>query len=264
MRKALDKLSEERDALSAYVEAHEALVSPIRRLPLDILEEIFMACLPDRNCVMSAQEAPVILGRICSSWRTISLSTPRLWSRLHIVEPMGYISLNTSQRLQRLEVAKSWLRRSGDCPLSISLEGNPDAYIPPPSGTIVTSAEQDLFLDGLVQFASRWRNIRLVAPQLALAPLSRLTEQDVPLLEQLDIVCSTPEDPQHTSDAGWSLAQSGVFHGPSLSTFSISGNTSKASELPLRWNQLTTLSLFGALNSELAPSSSRVLRREIR
>ncbi|KAF8138039.1 hypothetical protein K438DRAFT_1537299, partial [Mycena galopus ATCC 62051] len=80
LQTAIDKLAEERDSLGAYVEAHQALISPARRLPLDIVQEIFIACLPThRNCVMSASEAPVLLGRICSSWRTISLSTPRLW-----------------------------------------------------------------------------------------------------------------------------------------------------------------------------------------
>ncbi|KAF8199990.1 hypothetical protein K438DRAFT_1516203, partial [Mycena galopus ATCC 62051] len=80
MQKALKMLIEKRDALADYVAAHKALLSPLRRLPLDIIEEIFVACLPaHRNCVMSAQDAPVILGRVCSSWRSISLSTPRLW-----------------------------------------------------------------------------------------------------------------------------------------------------------------------------------------
>ncbi|KAJ6544214.1 hypothetical protein B0H19DRAFT_898859, partial [Mycena capillaripes] len=80
LQKAIDKLAEERNSLSAYVDAHKALISPARRLPLDIIQEIFIACLPThRNCAMSASEAPVLLGRICSSWRAISLSTPRLW-----------------------------------------------------------------------------------------------------------------------------------------------------------------------------------------
>ncbi|KAJ7134869.1 hypothetical protein C8R44DRAFT_560198, partial [Mycena epipterygia] len=80
MRKALDKLIAEHDALAAYVESHKALMSPARQLPVDIIQEIFTACIPThRNCVMSASEAPVLLGRICSSWRTLSLSTPRLW-----------------------------------------------------------------------------------------------------------------------------------------------------------------------------------------
>ncbi|KAF8213683.1 hypothetical protein K438DRAFT_1550126, partial [Mycena galopus ATCC 62051] len=84
LQKAIDKLAEERDGLGAYVGAHKALISPVRRLPLDIIQEIFIACLPThRNCVMSASEAPILLGRICSSWRALSLSTPRLWASLH-------------------------------------------------------------------------------------------------------------------------------------------------------------------------------------
>ncbi|KAJ7732701.1 hypothetical protein B0H16DRAFT_1248183, partial [Mycena metata] len=84
----LRKLTDERERLATYVDSHAALISPVRRLPLDILQEIFIACFPThRNCVMSATEAPVLLGRICSSWRDISLSRPRLWSRLHIPKP---------------------------------------------------------------------------------------------------------------------------------------------------------------------------------
>ncbi|KAJ7480606.1 hypothetical protein FB451DRAFT_1030980, partial [Mycena latifolia] len=87
LQKALDKLADERARLSTYVDGHRALISPARRLPLDIIE-IFLACLPmHRNCVMSAVEAPVLLGRICSAWRAISFSIPCLWSRLNIVEP---------------------------------------------------------------------------------------------------------------------------------------------------------------------------------
>ncbi|KAJ7252089.1 hypothetical protein B0H12DRAFT_623079 [Mycena haematopus] len=102
------------------------------RLPLDIIAEIFIACLPThRNCVMSATEAPVILGRICSSWRTISLSTPRLWSRLHIVQPESLHWPNgpyEARVAQRLEVGNAWLKRSGNLPLSISL-GTDNFYL---------------------------------------------------------------------------------------------------------------------------------------
>ncbi|KAJ6562564.1 hypothetical protein B0H19DRAFT_892918, partial [Mycena capillaripes] len=80
LQKAIDRLAAERNVLGAFVEGHKAVISPVRRLPLDIIQEIFVACIPThRNCVMSTAEAPVLLGRICSSWRVISLSTPRLW-----------------------------------------------------------------------------------------------------------------------------------------------------------------------------------------
>ncbi|KAJ7830516.1 hypothetical protein B0H14DRAFT_2201338, partial [Mycena olivaceomarginata] len=78
------ELAAQREPIKAYIDSHKALISHPRRLPPDIVREIFVACLPtDRNAVMSAQEAPLLLCRICSAWRTIALSTPRLWASLH-------------------------------------------------------------------------------------------------------------------------------------------------------------------------------------
>ncbi|KAF8208301.1 hypothetical protein K438DRAFT_1755001 [Mycena galopus ATCC 62051] len=206
-----------------------------------------MACIPThRNCVMSATEAPVILGRICSSWRTISLSTPRLWSRLHIVEPTCPYSANPAlyeaKVAQRLEVANAWLRRSGTCPLSISLESNLDHGITPPLTPPLSPPSPDLFLNVLVPFASRWQNIRLMIPPLALERLSTLTENDVPLLEYLKLV-QRPEHPN--SDTRWTLSPFGFLRGPNLSRFSLLGGNNNPLDLPLRWNQLTSLSLMG-------------------
>ncbi|KAF8161749.1 hypothetical protein K438DRAFT_1859376 [Mycena galopus ATCC 62051] len=198
LKKALDKLTEERDTLRGYVDAHRALMSPIRRLPLDTIEDIFMACLPaHRNCVMSAQEAPVLLGRICSSWRAISLSQPQLWSRLHIVEP----------KVLPIRCHPDW---SFDSPLNT-----------------------DSFIKALIPFSSRWWNIRLAVQSFALEPLSRLTENDL----------STTRTRFFHAPA-W-----GVLHGPSLTRFSFLESHVNCLDLPLRWNQLTSLLLFPAWNT---------------
>jgi hypothetical protein len=56
LQKPIETLMEECNSLrlGAYVDAHKALILPARRLPLDIIEEIFVACLAThRNCVMS-------------------------------------------------------------------------------------------------------------------------------------------------------------------------------------------------------------------
>lgn len=51
------ELSAQRDKIETYIDAHRALISYPRRLPVDIVREIFVACLPaDRNAVMSAQD----------------------------------------------------------------------------------------------------------------------------------------------------------------------------------------------------------------
>ncbi|KAK6972085.1 hypothetical protein R3P38DRAFT_3297130 [Favolaschia claudopus] len=50
------ELSEQRERIQAYITPHKALISYPRRLPLDILEAIFLECLPTaRNAVMSGQ-----------------------------------------------------------------------------------------------------------------------------------------------------------------------------------------------------------------
>ncbi|KAJ6564866.1 hypothetical protein DFH09DRAFT_1475317, partial [Mycena vulgaris] len=77
-----------RVALNDRIYPYYALISPMRMFPPEILQEKFMACLPaGHDAVMHTSEAPLLLGRICSAWRAISLSTPTLWSSLHLVVP---------------------------------------------------------------------------------------------------------------------------------------------------------------------------------
>ncbi|KAJ7122031.1 hypothetical protein C8R43DRAFT_51110 [Mycena crocata] len=206
-----------------------------------------MACLPtDRNCVMSAQEAPIILGRVCRLWRTASLASPRLWSKLHIVEPTRpYNSppgVFEAKVAQRLEITKTWLGRSGQCALSISLESNLDHHMTPPLTPSPGIPNTNLFLHAIVPFASRWQNIRLVIPPPAFEALSDLGENDVPLLKHLDIV-QRPDHPHTDGDGHWKL--SSILRGCNLSSFSISGGNMNPSDFPLRWSQLTNLSLAG-------------------
>ncbi|KAJ6594633.1 hypothetical protein B0H19DRAFT_920691, partial [Mycena capillaripes] len=244
LQQALIELTEERKNLSAYVEEHRALISPVRRLPLDIIQEIFVACLPThRNCVMSAQEAPVLLGRICSSWRAISLSTPRLWARLHIAEPTHEVFSGATstevyeQKLaQRLETTKIWLSRSGQCPLSISLDSSQE-HTGPPSGPDAFP-NTCLFLHAMIPFASRWQNISLSVSWTVLNTLSNLTESDVPMLAKLDInqrLESVIPNIQWTSFA--------LFRAPRITSFALAGDHMSPLEFPVRWGNLTTLSI---------------------
>ncbi|PPQ73309.1 hypothetical protein CVT26_015337 [Gymnopilus dilepis] len=85
LTRAMDALGKECDDLEASIADHQTILSPIRRLPPDILHEIFYHCLPThRNPVMSEREAPILFTVVCRSWRSIALSSPRLWTRVHI------------------------------------------------------------------------------------------------------------------------------------------------------------------------------------
>ncbi|KAJ7134681.1 hypothetical protein C8R44DRAFT_771133 [Mycena epipterygia] len=246
MHKALEKLIAQRDTLGAYVEGHKALISPVRRLPLDIIQEIFTACIPThRNCVMSASEAPVLLGRICSSWRTLSFSTPRLWATIHVVEPTRPYGITSplfeKKWIERLETMQTWLGRSGQCPLSISLESGQteNAVTPPP---LDTPSPPDLFLRALIPFAPRWEHISFTTTTVALETLFNITEAGVPLLKS--VALALQDRPyHHHPDHGFKWGLWGMLRGSEISCFSVSLGSFSPAELPLRWSRLTSLSI---------------------
>ncbi|KZP14985.1 hypothetical protein FIBSPDRAFT_751003, partial [Athelia psychrophila] len=78
MRVAFQRLQEKRQALQDYAEAHRGFVSPLRRLPAEILSQIFIQALPAHSN-MSPHDAPLLLERVCKRWKDITRSTPTLW-----------------------------------------------------------------------------------------------------------------------------------------------------------------------------------------
>ncbi|KAJ7762557.1 hypothetical protein B0H16DRAFT_1884010 [Mycena metata] len=246
LQKAIDKLKEERDSVQSFFDAHKALISPARQLPLDVIQEIFVACLPThRNCVMSATEAPVLLGRICSLWRTISLSTPRLWSKIHVVDPLDWISspLLLKKLAQRLETTKMWLERSGQCPLSISLECSvQNDQFPPDDSTPAATPPAVQFLQALIPFSRRWRHIHFSAAlSELLKTMSHLHETDVPLLESVAIY----QHPLNDIPATGIRESFQMLRGARISSFSTPGSIFDPTLFPLTWEQLTSLTIDG-------------------
>ncbi|KAK6977601.1 hypothetical protein R3P38DRAFT_3123760 [Favolaschia claudopus] len=217
---ALEKHEENRKPLTSYIDEHKALISPIRRVPLEILSEIFMACLPrDRFCTLSASETPVLLGHICSSWRALSLAIPQLWASLHVVEPLRHEVTAEKVIGQRLDGMKTWLGRSGQCPLSISLHcslGNHHLTTDEEwAGIVAPPLPPDLFSKELIPFAGRWKHLDLVMYPEGFLALANLTAADVPMLQSVSLFL-------HLSYFGLDdldSTQFGILEGPNLSGF---------------------------------------------
>ncbi|KAJ7186467.1 hypothetical protein C8R46DRAFT_275728 [Mycena filopes] len=95
------------------------------QLPPEIISEIFMHFLPDPPDFppLSGSSSPQLLCQICRQWSAIALSLPRLWSTIRIVFTRRTRIANGHSKL-----FKTWLSRSADCPLSISLRSFTDTY----------------------------------------------------------------------------------------------------------------------------------------
>lgn len=85
-------------------------------IPSEILGEIFIACLPQYPRPIIT-EAPLLLCRICTSWRRIALNTPQLWT---------FITLDQTKEVLKLpQVAEKWFSLAGVLPLSLRFNTGP-------------------------------------------------------------------------------------------------------------------------------------------
>ncbi|KAJ6610399.1 hypothetical protein B0H10DRAFT_1754619, partial [Mycena sp. CBHHK59/15] len=73
----LGELEESRNAIQTQLDS--ILTYPILNLPVELVSEIFIHCLPTGNVRPKRSQAPLVLLSICRAWRQIALSTPSLW-----------------------------------------------------------------------------------------------------------------------------------------------------------------------------------------
>ncbi|KAJ6484096.1 hypothetical protein C8R45DRAFT_1075370 [Mycena sanguinolenta] len=76
----LRELKEERAVLAQYHAQNTSIASGMRRMPTEILGEIFLHSLPSIRLLFAVQNSPWVLTHVCSRWRAVALSKPSLWS----------------------------------------------------------------------------------------------------------------------------------------------------------------------------------------
>jgi len=144
----------------------------IHHLPIELVSQIFISCLPDQALDQDAcrisllwdpldcrciQPFNIVLGAISQAWRRIAWSTPGLWSvlpiRLHRFDSQAYKDL-----------VLEWFRRSGHTPLDVAIAYGMNFCMRPK----LTEENVDLWrplIDMVNGCSSRWRTIKIKAPQ---------------------------------------------------------------------------------------------------
>ena len=75
-RLAINELEGQRAALEDQVSKALAYLSPIRRLPMELLREIFVWSFEEHAC------SAWVLAAVCLSWRRLALRIPLIWSKV--------------------------------------------------------------------------------------------------------------------------------------------------------------------------------------
>ncbi|KAF5342247.1 hypothetical protein D9611_001666 [Ephemerocybe angulata] len=224
-----------------YIEQHQALLSPMRTMPEDILFSIFLATLPnlleerpekgqpvilDRRAYASQPILPpstVVLSQVCRDWRCLVIGSPFLWSTIHIT-----LLPNPRQRkvaVQMVEAVKTWLRRSNQCALDLWVTAN----FTPEDTSFDPALEEVVKL--LHTSCRRWKRVRFdfAISNRSLLRLFDPTPQELPLLQSIFVdVRLWYDDPDDEpiflqAPKKLSIMQSGLFAAPLLRSLTFRG-----------------------------------------
>ncbi|KAE9406809.1 hypothetical protein BT96DRAFT_759865, partial [Gymnopus androsaceus JB14] len=122
---AIARLQDQRNQLDKIVQYQKSLLSPIQKLPPDVLGDIFELITADQCINLQIHFKARGIGRvfkltwICSWWRKLILSRPTLWSRIHLT--LGRFTTTDAESLFT-NMMEEVLLRSGTTPLCLKLE----------------------------------------------------------------------------------------------------------------------------------------------
>ena len=212
--------------LTSYVEDLGALLSPIKRMPPEIMARVFDFCgdvhVRGPHCEPS-RRAPLLLGSVCRSWRALSLAMPRLWTAL-------YLDLPTAGVLDiQEEILHAWIQRSRPCPIALWLWNDfLSDDVPAPFLRRLSRI--------LADNADRWRALFIHFPAATRDwdSFDALVQCPMPALEELEI------SPQCTP---WAPFRPEFL--PRLRELQIPAGAMPDGHRTLPWTQLTHLTLRG-------------------
>ncbi|TFK34845.1 hypothetical protein BDQ12DRAFT_688941 [Crucibulum laeve] len=80
----LYRLVVQKNNLEFYLKEQKSLLAPVRNLPDDVLEEIFILCSSGTGVDLLPQETdyPWSLSQVCHRWRAVALHLSQLWQKL--------------------------------------------------------------------------------------------------------------------------------------------------------------------------------------
>ncbi|KAJ7155871.1 hypothetical protein C8R46DRAFT_1116690, partial [Mycena filopes] len=175
LRERLKQLEEEHASLSSYRAQNLAIISPLRRLPFEVLGEIFSWTLEpvsdarNRRIGFSPMYSPWVLTHISQHWRAVAISSPALWSLLMLIFDHPSSSYNYP-----MAMLETQLERAGN--LKIHFYG---------SQSTKSQSQIDTFRY-LAAHAARWEELSIELTS-DLVPLLAPLQGRLPVLRRLSI-----------------------------------------------------------------------------
>ncbi len=236
----LQRLRVQKAAILETSKDHRSVISAVRNLPEDVLREILIACVQDKQPPTLSYRPislPYRLAQISRGFRRIALSTPIMWASMDVqFGQFDYDNLNARDYSILAHMATEWFKRAGGLPLTV--------FIDCPSRSPYTNTESgesepsNILFDTLFSYSTRWREIQFNSSgnqfSMRILRIVALKAVDLPVLRSVSLCldCSIPTAV---------LANTVLFKTPTLRCVSL--KTDNLRQISVNWTDLTAISL---------------------
>ena len=217
--------------LHDLIHSYRIAIAPLRKLPVEILAEVFHYCVtPDPKVLLYCPFTPK-LDLVCSKWRRVALGTPSLWTEVHV----DYGNQSDSYHLVS-KLAKERLSRGGNCLVSLTIEGDEQLFK-------TRHAAPDIVSELVLPNAHRLRSLSVRATEGLLLPFLTSMPSSIGSLQSICLLIS-----------GWPrLADDITFFSRAINLHHVTiVATSHPPFLRFPWAQLTNLHLSTSIHPDVA------------
>jgi hypothetical protein len=202
------QLSSRREELEIIISACRVALAPHKKLPAELLAEIFLTCsaFPDPSILPPKSTGiPLVLTHVSRTWRELALQLSELWANISIIFDAEGLDV---QRVA--EMVDGWLSRaSEDYPLNITAEcTGPFANALHESPNLLSG-----FMAVVFSNAHRMRHLDLAFPSPTLRSLFEMPSGTFLRLETLHLrprLRDVDFTPPETGYCGWHWPDSSV------------------------------------------------------
>ncbi|KAI3604012.1 hypothetical protein WG66_000794 [Moniliophthora roreri] len=245
LKSVILSLENKRKGLKRTMSICHSLLSPVHRIPAEVLAQIFTFCcekntlkpifvnsgIARRRRRIWVDITPAVdLSRVCSRWREVTLSTPRLWSSIGVdFDENGW--KGDGDRLMRM--VQLFIARSKSSPLDLQVDfSHPDRDDIAPEFVPA--------LQCLIDTCSRWSTLSLIYRQGTLEnPIFHCIRGHLPILKHLAITGFVFDD-----DSDHAPLVDLFSDCPALESLLLQPGVIHRDKLNLPWHQIRKLSFY--------------------
>ncbi|KAJ6584419.1 hypothetical protein B0H19DRAFT_386422 [Mycena capillaripes] len=204
-----------REQERGFITALKQAIAPIRKLPTELLLEIFTEALGSCFGIKDVLR----ICQVCAYWKQLACTTPKLWTMLLPIK---------TKKPAYVAMTKTFLERSAPLPIPISFMYDNESFAP-------------ALVEFLYNLAPRWWSFTLCNPSLTLwnSSLSKLQKLPLDSLKSLEEVTLR----SYIDIPTYEPKIKAFLYAPRLHTVDLA--VRRISHFPMPWAQLTDLNLDG-------------------